>query len=126
MNRLFLITGIAFFAATTFLLIITLSLSSAYGCNNSTNTNHTAGVNGTSGNITKSAVTSPYHISNVSLSFGNGFGIYNSGVNKTPCHSAGGGGGAGGGLSGGGGGSTGAALSGGGGGGGSYAYPSAK
>ena len=46
MNRLFWIGVI--FAATTFLLINTFSLSSAYGCNNSTNTNRTAGVNGTS------------------------------------------------------------------------------
>lgn len=124
MNKLFCISGIAIFLATTFLLTNTISMSRAYGCNNSTNTNHTAGVNGTSGNITKSAVTSPYHIYNVSLSFGNGFGIYDSGVNKTPCHSAGGGGG--GGYYGGGGGGSGAALSGGGGGGGSSAYPSAK
>jgi hypothetical protein len=124
MNKLFCISGIVIFVTTTFLLTITLSVSSAYGCNNSTNTNHTAGVNGTSGNITKSAVTSPYSIYNVALSFGNGFGIYDSGVTKTPCHSAGGGGG--GGYYGGGGGGSGAALSGGGGGGGSSAYPSAK
>jgi hypothetical protein len=123
MNKLFCISGIAIFVATTFLLTNTLSVSSAYGCNNSTNTNQTAGVNGTSGNITKSAVTSPYHISDIALSFGNGFGIYDGVVNKTPCCPCGG---VGGGYSGGGGGGTGAALSGGGGGGGSSAYPSAK
>jgi hypothetical protein len=49
MNKLISIVPI--FVAAVFLLINALDLSGsqAFGCNNSTNTNHTSGVNGTSG-----------------------------------------------------------------------------
>jgi hypothetical protein len=42
-----------------------ICISNVYGCANSTNTNHTAGVNVTSGNITKSEFTSSSQISDV-------------------------------------------------------------
>jgi hypothetical protein len=59
----------AFFVVSTFLLTITNTpnLSNAYGCTNSTNTNHTAGVNGTSGNITKSALTGSSQIFGIAV-----------------------------------------------------------
>ena len=46
-----LISIVATFVTATFLLINALNLSGsqAFGCNNSTNTNHTSGVTGTSG-----------------------------------------------------------------------------
>lgn len=94
MNKTFWIGAI--FVATTFLLTNTLSSSNAYGCTNSTSTNHTSSdVKGTSANTSTtkpSASTSSSQISTVAASFGTavtgGTGIYVS-----PCHSAGDGGG---------------------------------
>jgi hypothetical protein len=57
----------AILVAATFLLMNGSNLSSVYGCTNSSSTNHTSGVNGTSGNITKSAFNSPGQISIVDV-----------------------------------------------------------
>jgi hypothetical protein len=66
MNRLFWIGGIPLVVATVLLLTSTPNLSSAYWCTNSTSTNHTSsGINGTSGNITKSTLTGSSHISSL-------------------------------------------------------------
>jgi hypothetical protein len=71
---------------STFLLTTTNSpnLSNAYGCANSTTTNHTAGINGTSGNTTtkSSASTGSNQI------FGVNFAVLPPEVNTiATCHS---------------------------------------
>jgi hypothetical protein len=69
MNRLFLISGMAVFVAATFLLMNApnFSISQAFGCSNSTSTNHTAGINGNSGNINKTAMPSGHKIGDQSM-----------------------------------------------------------
>ena len=87
MNRLLLIIGMAFFVVSTFLLTITNTpnLSNAYGCTNSTSTNHTSsGINGTSGNLTKTALTNPSQIFGVAVAFKIPVGPPPCGVVKVP------------------------------------------
>lgn len=71
-------------AAAIFMLVNAHNLSSVYGCSNSTNTNHTAGVNGTSGNITKSAFTGTGQISIVNVADKISVGRGPCGVATTP------------------------------------------
>lgn len=78
MNRLVWIGAIL--VAAIFLATNT-SNSNAYGCANSTNTNHTAGVNGTSDN---SALTSPSKISIVDVADKISVGRPPCGVATTP------------------------------------------
>lgn len=81
MNRLIWIGAIlvaAIFLATN------ISTSNVYGCANSTNSNHTAGVNGTSGNTTNSVLTSPSKISIADLADKISVGRPPCGVATTP------------------------------------------
>jgi hypothetical protein len=67
MNLLFLSTGMVILVTATFLLTNTFNTTTAYGCIKSSGTNHTAGINGISGNLTKSALTSSSQILGVTF-----------------------------------------------------------
>lgn len=57
------------FIVTTFLITNIPNTTNAYGCSSSSSTNHTAGANETSGNITKSSLDDTSQISIVPVMF---------------------------------------------------------
>ena len=88
MHRLILSVGMAIFVAATLMLINTPS--SAYGCNNSTNTNHTnfsSGANGSPGNLSRTSTStdSASHISGIAVAV-NSPGVLSGNVIQVPVH----------------------------------------